>query len=206
MSFSHVTKFLLAFLAIGLCSAPALAQQPFDPLSSSEIELAKGVLLNDLRVRQSLGSNPRYVIINVERHNEDKSLVTGRRRADVMLYNYTTDETTTAVVNLAGTPAIDAIRVTKDMPPPLGAEEVETATQLALANSAVQSRLQSAGVAGSDPQLIVTHLFGRTDDTSDPCSKNRCVLLFFNTESAFLFSAAVDLTERRVRSLDAFAR
>ena len=189
-------------LAIGL-SSTALAQQAFDPLNIQEIALAKSALLGSATVRQSLGSQPYYTIINVERHNEPKGVAPPGRRADVMLYNYTTNETITAVVSVAGSPRIDALRVTKEPPPPLGADETEAAKQMAFANPAVQTRLRDAGVAASDPSLIVTHLFGRTEDTRDPCAKNRCVVLFFNTPAKFPFPAVVDLTERRVRVLDA---
>jgi hypothetical protein len=193
----------LTCLAIGL-SSPALAQQALDPLNLQEIAIAKSALLGSVTVRQSLGSQPYYTIINVERHNEPKGTTSSGRRADVILYNYTTNETISAVVSVAGgSPRIDAMRVTKDPPPPLGADETEAARQMALANPAVQTRLLGAGVAASDPSLIVTHLFGRTDDTRDPCAKNRCVLLFFNTPAQFLFPAVVDLTERKVRVIDA---
>jgi hypothetical protein len=190
-------------VATGLTSSAVLAQQPFDPLSTREIDMAKGTLLASLTVRQSLGARPYYTIINVERHIEPKGVTAAGRRADVMLFNYTTNETISAVVSVAGSPRIDALRVTKDPPPPLGVEETDAARQMAFANGAVQARLQGAGVAASDPSLIVTHLFGRAEDTRDVCSRNRCVVLFFNTRAQFLFPAVVDLTERTVRIVDA---
>jgi hypothetical protein len=193
----------LVSLAVGLSSSASFAQQPFDPLNAREIDIAKGALLTSVTVQQSLGSQPYYTIINVERHNEPKGTTAGGRRADVILFNYTTNETISAVVNLAGTPRIDALRVTKEPPPPLGTEETEAAKQMAFANPAVQARLQVAGVAASDPSLIVTHLFGRAEDTRDVCSRNRCVVLFFNTAARFLFPAVVDLTARNVRIVDA---
>jgi hypothetical protein len=152
-------------------------------------------------VQQSLGSTPHYAIVTIERHLEMKGAESAARRADVILFNYRTNETVSAVVNLAGTPRVDAFRVTRDLPPPLGAEEVETARQLALANTGVRTRLQSAGLADSDASLIVTHLFGRAEDATDACATNRCVFLFFNTRTAFLFAAAVDLTDSSVRTI-----
>lgn len=195
-------QIVVTSLAIGLLPSAVRGQQAFDPLNVQEIALARSVLLTSATVRQSLGGNPYYAIVNVERHIESKGAPAGRR-ADVILYNYTTNETISAVVSLAAPPRVDALRVTRDLPPPLGAEEADAAKQLALADAAVRTRLQTAGVAASDPALIVTHLFGRAEDTRDPCSTNRCVVLFFNTRTAFLFSAAVDLTERRVRTIDA---
>lgn len=194
---------VLASLVVALSPSAALAQQAFDPLNAQEIAVARSALLLSPTVRQSLGANPYYAIVNVERHIESKGARPAGRRADVILYNYTTGETISAVVSLAAPPRVDALRVTRDLPPPLGAEEAEAAQQLALANTAVRSRLQTAGVAVSDPSLIVTHLFGRSEDANEACSRNRCVVLFFNTRAAFLFSATVDLTERRVRTIDA---
>jgi hypothetical protein len=196
----------LTCLAIGLASSTALAQQAFDPLNLQEIAIAKSALLGSAAVRQSLGSQPYYTIITVERHNEPKNAPSPGRRADVVLYNYITNETTSAVVSIAGAPRIDAVRVTKDVPPPIGVEETEAAKQMALANPAVQARLQGASLAASDPSLIVTHLSGRSENPGDPCSKNRCIVLFFNTPTQFLFPTVVDLTERRVRVVDAPAR
>ncbi len=191
-------------LITALCfSSAVLAQQPLDPLNAAEIDLVRGALLTNTTVRQSLGASPRYAIVNVERHLEAKGAAPAGRRADVILYNYATSETISAVVSLAGTLRIDALRVTKDLPPPLGAAEAETAKQLALANATVRTRLQAAGLSDSDPTLVVTHLFGRAEDPRDPCSRNRCVLLFFNSRTALLFSAAVDLTENSVRAIDA---
>lgn len=199
-------QIMLMSLVIALPPSAMVAQQAFDPLNAHEIDLARSALLANVTVREHLGRMPYYAIVNVERHVEQKDATSAGRRADVILYSYATNETISAVVGLAGNPRVDALRVTRDLPPPLGAEEVEAARRLALANAAVRSRLQAVGVADSDPSLIVTHLLGRTEDARDPCSRNRCVVLFFNTEAAFLFSAAVDLTERKVRTIDAPAR
>src|SRR6185295_14296441 len=125
----------LTCLATGL-SSTALAQQAFDPLNLQEIALAKSALLGNVTVRQSLGSQPYYTIINVERHNEPKGSASPGRRADVILYNYTTNETISAVVSVAGNPRIDALRVTKEPPPPLGPDETEAAKQMAFASPA----------------------------------------------------------------------
>jgi hypothetical protein len=190
----------------GLVAATASAQQAFDPLNSSEIAQARQALLADTRVRASLGGPSQYAIVNVERHSEGKGRSAVRRRADVMLYNYRTRETISAVIDVAGGPRVDALRVTTSPPPPLGVEEVGTATRLALASAAVQARLQVAGVSHTDPSLIITHLFGRVQDPRDRCAVDRCVVLFFNTDAAFLFSAAVDLTDKTVRALDGMGR
>ena len=202
MSFKQI---VVTSLAIGLLPGAVLAQQAFDPLNAQEIGLARSVLLTSAAVRQSLGGSPYYAIVNVERHIEAKNAPAGRR-ADVILYNYTTGETISAVISLTAPPRVDALRATRDMPPPLGAEEAEAAKQLALANAGVRTRLQAAGVADSDPSLMVTHLFGRAEDARDACSRDRCVILFFNTRTAFLFSAAVDLTVRTVQTIDAPGR
>jgi len=194
---------LLVPLLVGmgsLCS-PVMAQRPFDPLASSEIELARAILLSDARVKASLGETARYRIVNVERHEEAKAVaVTAPRRADVVLYNYTKDQTISAVVRLAGNPQVDDLTITTEYPPALSPEELEEARQLALADPAVQAKLQLAGVSdtGAD-SLIVTHLYGRAIDGQDACFTHRCIALFFNTKEALLFTATVDLSAQRVQ-------
>jgi len=188
-----------SLLVTGPMSLVPLAQQPFDPLSVSEIELAKAMFLSDARVKEHLADNARYRIVTVERHDEHKSEVGRRlRRADVVLYNYTKNETISAIVRVAGTGQVDALRVGTGSQPTLSSEETDEAQQLALAQPAVQSKLRSAGVNDATKGLIITHLAGRALDQPDACATDRCVTLFFNTTDALLFIAVVDLTTQHV--------
>jgi Cu2+-containing amine oxidase len=206
---SHISKFLVmpskglcllvALLAISVAPSLLWAQASLDPLTSAEKEQATEILLGDARVGQYMGVRPRYRIVNIERHEEDKGMdTTGGRRADVIIYNYTTDETISAVINLGPNPQVDAIKVTKDLPPALSPEEVEEAKRLALADPAIQAKLGAAGI--SEKSLLITHLLASAVQKNDACSTHRCLMLFFNTPDAVLdIKAVVDLSAQRVR-------
>ena len=136
----------------------------------------------------------------VERREEDKDVRTGQRRtgqrrADVVLYNYDTNETISAVVILApGPQRVADLAVIRGQPRGLSAEEVQEAQQLALAHPAVQAALQAAGLAGRESELIITHMHVRAA-APDRCSTHRCVALSFNTRDAVLgIEPVVDLT------------
>lgn len=191
---------LLALLAMGVLASPVMAQRPLDPLTPREIELAKSVLLGDRRANQYLGGNSRYHFVNIERHEEDKSVAgTAERRADVVLYNYTKDETVSAVVRVGTSPRVDAMQIIRDRSPGLSPEEVEEAKQLALADPGVQMKLTAAGISEiANGSLIITYLFAQASDKADACSTHRCVLLYFNTREVALLSVVVDLSARRV--------
>jgi Cu2+-containing amine oxidase len=190
---------LVAFLAISVAPSLLSAQAPLDPLTSAEKEQATKVLLGDPRMRQAIGISSSYRIVNIERHEEDKGIAaTGGRRADVIMYNYATDETISCVVNLGSNPRVDAMKITKDLPSALSPEEVNEAKRLALADPIVQARLGSAGI--TEHPLIITYLLARVQ-TNPACSTHRCLMLFFNTQDAALdINVVVDLSAQRVFS------
>jgi Cu2+-containing amine oxidase len=200
----HITKpfgpasrglyLLVVLLALGLIPSLLCAQAPLDPLTSTEIEQAKKTVLGDARMRQAIGISSSYRIVNIERHEEDKGIAAvGARRADVIMYNYATDETITCVVNLGSNPQVDTIIITRDVPSALSPEEVDEAKRLALADPIVRARLGSAGIA--ERSLIITFLLAR----DAPCSTHRCLMLFFNTQDAALdITVVVDLRAQRV--------
>lgn len=169
------------------------------PLSTAEKQQAITVLQSDNRALRSLAGSQRVRTILIERHEEDKGAPTGKRRADVVLYNYDTNETTSAVVTLGPLPGVEYLTVTRDHPPGLSTQEVEEAKQLALAHPTVQARLRAADLAGREHELIITHLLARAAAPDDPCSTHRCVALFFNTRDAVLdIKPVVDLTTEEV--------
>jgi len=170
------------------------------PLSPAEIRQATSILQRDDRARMRLASDQRVRTVYFERRVEDKGAPSGQRRADVVLYNYNTNETISAVVALSPRQQIEQLTVTQGQPPGLGTEEVAEAQQLALADPAVQAELRAAGLAGRESELIITHIRVRTDAPDDPCATNRCVLLFFNTPDAVLrLQPIVDLTTGEVQ-------
>src|SRR4051794_14131216 len=69
----------LTALVAGLFASTGVAQQAFDPLNASEIDLARSALLTNATARQSLGSSPRFAVVNVERHIEGKGVTPAGR-------------------------------------------------------------------------------------------------------------------------------
>jgi Cu2+-containing amine oxidase len=169
------------------------------PLTVTEIQQANTAIRSDNRARRVLAGNQRVRTIFVERYEEDKNAPTGQRRAHIVLYNYDTNETLSAVVTLEPRPWVDHLTVTKSQPPVVSTQEVDEAKQLALNHPTVRARLWTAGLAGRESELIITHLLARATAPDDPCSTHRCIALFFNTHDAVLgIEPIVDLTTGEV--------
>lgn len=183
----------------GVTSIERHEDQALQPLTAEEIDQAITVLERDGRVRTRLAKGHRIRTVLVERREEEKGAPSGRRRADVVRYNYDTKETISAVVTLGPEPQVDHLTVTRGQPPGLGTEEIEEAKQLALAHPTVQAELRAAGQAGRESELIITHIRVQAATRGDPCSTDRCVVLFFNTRDAVLdIEPIVNLTTREV--------
>ena len=169
------------------------------PLTARELRQAVGALQRDIAAAMRLAGNQRVRTVSVERHEEDKDAPAGRRRADVTLYNYDTNETISAIVTLGASPQVEDMTVTAGQPPGLGSREVEEARRLALAHPAVQAELRANGLAGSASDLFITHIRVQPAAPGDPCSTDRCVVLFFNTRDAVLeIEPIVNLTTGEV--------
>jgi Cu2+-containing amine oxidase len=174
--------------------------QALQPLTAAERNQAITVLQSDERASTRLARNQRVRTVFVERREDDKDAPTGQRRADVVFYNYDTNETISAVVTLGPRPQVEHLTVTPNPPPGLSTQEVQEAQQLALTHPTVQARLQTAGLAGRESELFITHMGVQAAAPSDPCSTHRCVVLFFNTRNAVLnIEPIVDLTTGEVR-------
>jgi Cu2+-containing amine oxidase len=175
------------------------------PLTAAEIQQATTILQRDDRAYALLASDQRVRTVFVERREDDKDMDTGqpradRRRADVVLYNYDTDETISAVVTLGPAPRVEHLVVTAGQPAALGSQEVEEARRVALADATVQAAIKAAGLLGRDSELIVTGLRYQPAVSDEICSTHRCVVLFFNTRDSVLgIEPIVDLTTREVQ-------
>jgi hypothetical protein len=105
MDIHLVTRGLLATLlaALALTVQPVAAQAPdedvsieehldeaLQPLTAREVRQAVSALQRDVGAATRLA---RIRTVSVERHEEDKEAPTDERRADVVLYNYDTNET-----------------------------------------------------------------------------------------------------------------
>ncbi len=215
IDYSHVQARLLAAM---LLIAPAVTLQPLaaqapdedvsieghtdqalQPLTAREMRQAESALRGDVAAAMRLSGSQRVRTVSVERHEEEKGAPSDQRRADVVMYNYDTDETISAVVTLGARREVEDLTVTPGQAPGLGPEEVEEARQLALAHPAVQAELRATGLTGRERELIVTHIRIQTDAPNDPCSTDRCVLLYFNTPDTVLdIEPVVNLTTRQV--------
>src|SRR5688500_13271693 len=68
------------------------------PLTAAEIDQAIAAFEGDQRSRERVTRNQRIQTILVERHEEGKDTLQDQRRADVVRYNYDTNETISAIV------------------------------------------------------------------------------------------------------------
>jgi hypothetical protein len=167
------------------------------PLTAEEVDQAIEAVGSDERAQVLSGQ--RVQAVTVERHEEGKDAPAGQRRADVVWYNYDTNETVSAVVSLADGPQLDELTVSEGPPIGFGREELEEARQLALAHPTVQAELRAAGLAGREGELVVTHMQVQAVSPDDPCRTDRCVALFLNTRDAVLgVQPIVNLTTREV--------
>jgi len=191
---------LAALLAASALAAQSLASRAQDaaarieehvnpalrPLTAAEIDQATAALETDERTRTRLARGQRVRTVLVERHEEGKDTPASQRRADVVQYNYDTNETVSAVVTLGAAPQVENLTVTQGPPLGLGQQEVEEAQLLALAHPTVQAELRAAGLAGRESELFITHMQVQAAAPDDPCSSDRCVVLFLNTRDAVL--------------------
>jgi hypothetical protein len=167
------------------------------PLTAEEVDQAIDAVSGDERARTLSGQRVRTV--TVERHEQGKDAPAGQRRADVVQYNYDTNETVSAVVSLGARAQVEDLVVTQGPPIGFGRQELEEAQQLALAHPTVQAELRAAGLAGREGELLITHMQFQAVDADDPCRTDRCVVLFLNTRDAVLgVQPVVNLTTREV--------
>jgi len=189
----------LRLAALLLC--PALwAQLPYDPLTPEETAQAESVLLADAAVKQRLANETKFRILYIVRHEFDKSEEAPPRRADVLGYLYTTDDTLSAVVRLGPDPLVEALSVFKSPKPAFNRDEVTEATRLALADPGVRAGLKAAGIA-QEAQSKLRVLSWPVEEASknDPCARHRCVALAFHTATGPVnLRPIVDLSAQRV--------
>lgn len=207
-------RFLLLFLSI-----PLFAQQPgeprvmralpLDPLTPAERaageELARG---ND-KVREFLAKGrtraiySEFIAPKLNRGDEPSG-----RYADVLFYRYDDDAGLRVLVDLGARAVVDMAPVAGHSVP-LTAAEVEEAARLALANAEV-ARLLGPEAGTFRPALAPANRDTINDNRieglrtlggspDDPCTRDRCVVLFFRTHNRYIAMnrVVVDLTAQR---------
>jgi len=191
--------------------SPLAAPLPLDPLTAAERATAEQLARANGTVRQFLSTGRSRLIyadfISVKR--DAKVPEPEGRFADVLFYRYDDDTGLRLLVDLSAGAVIDVARV-GGRSVPLAAAEVEEAARLALASSDVVRLLGeragsfrvASGPATSgqinDNRIEALRTLGSTPD--DPCTRDRCVVLFFRSQNRYiaLNQVVVDLTTSRV--------
>lgn len=184
---------------------------PLDPLTPQERALGEEVARANGAVKEFLARGRTRMIysefISVKR--EAAQTEPSGRFADVLFYRYDDDAGLRALVDLTARAVLDVVPVPGHSVP-LTADEVEEAARLALASTDV-ARLLGENAGSFRPargpatreQLNDNRIEGlRTlgSTPADPCTRDRCVVLFFRTRNRYIAMnrVVVDLTTRRV--------
>ncbi len=187
--------------------------QPLDPLTAAERKTVEQLALADSRVQELLGTGPRRLI-----YVEFLSLKSGGgegrgaerpvRGADVVFFQREKDLGVRAIVNLEQRAVEEVLRLDSSQVP-MTPEDLDEAFQLARRNEKVRQSLGAdtdrfavEGVGKGVPRgarFVVRGLRLETTDEKDPCSKNRCIQLFFRRGNAYLTDlVVVNLTTQQV--------
>ena len=194
--------------------APATSEgRALDPLATDERASAERIARSDKRVKELLGeAGIRVVSIEpiVLKLKSPKEMEPTVRSVEVVLFRPGGEVGARAIVDLRQKAVAEVERL-KSSQVPMTADDLQDAFQLALRDSEVQKMLggeaQSFKVQGapgepnpSSPENLVTGLPLRSTDPKDPCSKHRCLELFFRQGTDFVSGPSVvaDLTAKRV--------
>jgi Cu2+-containing amine oxidase len=187
----------------------------FDPLSAKEMSLAQQIALSDAKIASEYGNNNRIELLLIERHEESKDVYAAGvwpRRADVFIYNYTTDTLIQAIVNL-GANAVDSVTSVQSVQLPLTANETATALKIAFndpnVNSVIRTYYQQAtGQELANTADLIPFAFAFRASSLDPapqgaiaaCGLHRCGDLNLRTGSDKVLglSVIVDLSAGQV--------
>jgi hypothetical protein len=184
---------------------------PLDPLTAVETARAEEVARGNGAAKEFLAKGRSRLIyvqyIAVKR--DPKITEPSGRFADVLFYRYPDDMGLRLLVDLEAGAAVDVANV-RGRSVPLAAAEVEEAARLALAQGEVVRLLgENAGsfraATGpatreqlNDNRIEALRTLGSTPD--DPCTRERCVVLFFRSHNRYIAmnQVVVDLTTGRV--------
>jgi hypothetical protein len=193
---------------------------PLDPLTKDEEARAERLALADPRVKELLGTTQHRLVsitllalkpeLRAEGHETPEQSKQIVRHAEVVFFRPEGEIGVRAVVNLNGSSVKEVSRLDGDQVP-LTADDLAIALPLALRNEEVRKALgpaaesfrveQRGETLGSTAGLnVVRALRVRGKSAGDPCSKHRCLQLFFRRGAAFLQQPAVivDLTASQV--------
>ncbi len=184
-----------------------------DPLTAAELAQAQYVAANT----PLLGAAQ---FVYAERQDAKKTASLTPRRADVIFYNYATDQVIRQVVNLE----TDRVEATYTLPgqnhqPPVAITEAEAAVQMILAHPILSQELQQAFLQATGEFLLRADqvqpqgiLFVPSDaantrlaDVTRACAQHRCIQLFLQTQYGMIDASnlVVDLSAGQLLWADA---
>ena len=187
-------------------------QLPLDPLTAEERAHAERLARADGRIKEILGeAGVRLVSIEVAAIKPESLGDAERmaRHAEVILFRPEGEVGVKVLVNLQQK-SVMQVQKLNGAQVPLTSEDLHEAFELAqrhkevermLGSSAKGFQMQPAGARIAVPlENEVTGLRVRGKNEEDPCTRHRCVELFFRRGSDYLSeqSVVVDLTEKKV--------
>jgi hypothetical protein len=213
---------VLGLAALGYTIAGAQSEDDpvgTDPLSASEADAALASITSS-GGPESGGLEDDDVVLLVERHMEAKADEdAGLRRADVYVYSYDDDVLTYSLVDLADNSVVETDDLTGTQLP-LVEEEIDRATQIAMADPRFVSRLEqefqrATGRAMGDVQedvviqpivFLAESMPGRATGALAECGDHRCAQLMLQSSDNILINLlpVVDLSADRVLSREGF--
>ncbi len=212
----RLAVFAVLLTVVSGTARPQEPPLPLDPLTEQERDIATRLVREDARVKEALGPGPTrliyvdFIAIKSPADSNSPAEQPPRRRVDALFYRYDKNIGIRALVDLERRAVVDVVRVSGNSVP-INVEEVEEAARLARADPRVArlvgerlSQFRVATRSASADDLRADRIEGlRTLGTSpeDPCTRHRCVVLFFrsNNRYEFMNRVVVDLTSQKVQ-------
>jgi hypothetical protein len=170
---------VLLLVALGGTSTkPTHGPLPFDPLSQQEQADAVGIALEHQPLHTVLD---RYETIGASLNTDKHRMRSAEpaRMADVWFYEYTTDQTVWALIDLDASTLAEWDLVPYQ--PPLTAREMSHAAQLAVQDADTLTLLTPRAPLSSIEALAR----GWSSPPGSPCSENRCALVAFEIHGVY---------------------
>ena len=192
----------------------ATERRALDPLTRDELARAESIARSDSKVKELLGDAGVRVVSAVPviiKAESPEKVDHFQRQVEVVLFNPQREVGARVVVYLQGSKTLEVSRLTSDQVP-FTQDDLADAFQLAVRDEAVNRALGGAaqrfhlekepGTATGE-ENIVTGLPVHSSDRNDPCSKHRCMELYFRRGTDYLSEPVVlvDLSAKRVSIL-----
>jgi Cu2+-containing amine oxidase len=171
---------------------------PFDPLREEEASRAINLTLSNATLAEERSDRTRVIGASLYTEKSFRDAEEVPRMSEVWVYDY---EANTAIRALVDLDAGDLQSwSSRDVQPPLTAEEIDHAGSLALEDERVRERLEERGL---DPDEVQGTARLWTGSSEAACPENRCALVGFEdgTDWVHEFAVLVDLVDDSVRDI-----